>query len=44
MKENKMLGHLAHVGDTPYAHKIEVGILDVKRKKDWQDGLPAKSV
>jgi hypothetical protein len=32
MKENEMVGQLAHVGDTRYAYKIEVGYLDVKRK------------
>jgi len=32
MKENEMVGQLAHVGDTRYAYKIEVGNLDVKRK------------
>jgi len=34
MKENEMVGQLAHVGDTRYAYKIEVGNLDVKRKID----------
>ena len=32
MKENEMVGQLAHVGDTRYAYEIEVGNLDVKRK------------
>jgi len=32
MKENEMVGQLAHVGVTRYAYKIEVGNLDVKRK------------
>lgn len=32
IKENEMVGQLAHVGDTRYAYKIEVGNLDVKRK------------